>query len=63
MENLNDLGILDVSKSLTNKETVQQILMNFEPLLRTKIGSFNGAIKRSGIDSTSMPLLPWKFKE
>lgn len=63
MENLNDLGILDVSKSLTNKETVQHILMNFEPLLRTKIGSFNGAIKRSGIDSTSMPLLPWKFKE
>ena len=63
MENLNDLEILDVSKSLTNKETAQQILMNFEPLLRTKIASFNGSIKLSGTDSTSMALLPWEFKE
>ena len=63
MENLNDLEILDVSKSLTNKETAQQIHSNFAPLLRTKIGSFNGVIQRSGIDSISMTLLPAEFKE
>lgn len=63
MENLNDLEILDVSKPLTNKETAQQILLNFEPLLRTKMSSFNGIIKLSGIDSISMALLPWEFKE
>lgn len=63
MENLNDLEMLDVSRSLTNKETAQQILLNFEPLLRTKIGSFDGIIKPSGIDSISMALLPSEFKE
>ena len=63
MENLNDLEILDVSKSLTNNETAQQILLNFTPLFRTKIGSFNGVIQRSGIDSISMALLPAEFKE
>lgn len=45
-KNLNDLEILDVSKSLMNKETAQQILLNFVPLLQTKIGSFNGVIKQ-----------------
>ena len=62
MENLNDLEILDVSKSLTNKETTQEILLNFEPLLRAKIDSFGGEIKQRGIDAVSTALLPSDFK-
>ena len=42
MENLNDLEILDVSKSLLNKQTAQKILSNFEPLLRVSMVYRNG---------------------
>lgn len=61
--NLSDNEILDLSRSLKDKDTAKGILTNFQPMLWAKEDGFDATSKQRNINIISMAFLPTDFYE